>query len=89
MGCFVMAAWVLAFIFYMYIRITKTMDLGQYLAYGIYVLVVEVVIDSSWYARATLSSHCMRPSVSHKPPRPADGRRVARRRPTTCPCHSA
>ena len=42
MGCFVMVAWVLAFIFYMYIRITKTMDLGQYLAYGIYVLVVEV-----------------------------------------------
>ena len=47
MGCFVMAAWVLAFIFYMYIRITKTMDLGQYLAYGIYVLVVEVTHDSS------------------------------------------
>lgn len=42
LGCFVMAAWVVAFIFYMYIRITKTMDLGQYLAYGIYVLVVEV-----------------------------------------------
>jgi hypothetical protein len=41
-GCLVMICWVLAFIFYMYIRITKTMDLGQYLAYGIYVLVVEV-----------------------------------------------
>lgn len=47
-----MAAWVLAFIFYMYIRITKTMDLGQYLAYGIYVLVVEVTRDSRPCARA-------------------------------------
>ncbi len=37
-----MAFWFVAFIFYMYVRITKTMDLGPYLAYGIFVLVVEV-----------------------------------------------
>jgi cellulose synthase/poly-beta-1,6-N-acetylglucosamine synthase-like glycosyltransferase len=41
-GCSIMAFWFVAFIFYMYVRITKTMDLGPYLAYGIFVLVVEV-----------------------------------------------
>ncbi len=37
-----MAVWFIAFIFYMYVRIAKTMDLGAYLAYGIFVLFVEV-----------------------------------------------
>lgn len=58
MGCFVMVAWVLAFIFYMYIRITKTMDLGQYLAYGIYVLVVEVTYAAFFCPSQTGAAAC-------------------------------
>lgn len=42
-GCAIMAFFLVSFVFYMYIRITKTMDLGRYLAYGIYVLIVEVL----------------------------------------------
>jgi hypothetical protein len=41
-GCFTMAFWVISLVFYFYVRIAKTMDLGKYLAYGIFVLVVEV-----------------------------------------------
>lgn len=37
-----MGIWVICLIFYFYVRIAKTMDLGAYLAYGIFVLVVEV-----------------------------------------------
>lgn len=37
-----MVLWVISLIFYFYVRIAKTMDLGDYLAYGIFVLVVEV-----------------------------------------------
>ena len=40
-GSAIFTFFVLAFGFYLWVRITKTMDLGQYLAYGIYVLVVE------------------------------------------------
>ena len=38
-----MAVWVIALIFYLYVRITKTLDLGPYLAYGIFVLIVEIM----------------------------------------------
>lgn len=41
-GCITMGIWVVCLIFYFYVRITKTMDLGRYLAYGIFVLIVEV-----------------------------------------------
>ncbi len=37
-----MGIWFVAFCFYMYVRVAKTLDLGQYLAYGIFVLFVEV-----------------------------------------------
>ena len=37
-----MGIWVVCLIFYFYVRMAKTMDLGAYLAYGIFVLVVEV-----------------------------------------------
>jgi hypothetical protein len=40
-GSAIFTFFVLAFGFYLWVRITKTMDLGKYLAYGIYVLVVE------------------------------------------------
>ena len=33
----------LAFFFYMWVRITKTLDLGPYLGYGIFVLIVEIM----------------------------------------------
>ena len=42
MGSAIFTFFVLAFGFYLWVRITKTMDLGKYLAYGIFVLVVEV-----------------------------------------------
>ena len=35
--------YMLAFIFYMWVRITKTLDLGPYLGYGIFVLIVEIM----------------------------------------------
>ena len=41
-GCAIFAFFVIALGFYLWVRITKTLDLGAYLAYGIYVLVVEV-----------------------------------------------
>ena len=41
-GSAIFTFFVLAFGFYLWVRITKTMDLGKYLAYGIFVLVVEV-----------------------------------------------
>ena len=40
-GSAIFTFFVLAFGFYLWVHITKTMDLGHYLAYGIYVLVVE------------------------------------------------
>ena len=49
-GSAIFTFFVLAFGFYLWVRITKTMDLGKYLAYGIFVLVVEVR-----YADAMLS----------------------------------
>lgn len=69
-GCAVMIIWVVAFIFYMYVRIAKTMDLGQYLAYGIYVLIVEVLHHTLTRQSAsepsvpsgTSFSYCIEPS---------------------------
>jgi len=42
-GSLVVLFYTLAFIFYMWVRIMKTLDLGQYLGYGIFVLVVEIM----------------------------------------------
>ena len=42
-GTMLMVFYTLAFIFYMWVRITKTLDLGQYLGYGIFVLIVEIM----------------------------------------------
>ena len=41
MGTFVFTFYICAFGFYLWIRIAKTLDLGQYLPYGIFVLFVE------------------------------------------------
>lgn len=41
MGTSVFVFYICAFGFYLWIRITKTLDLGQYLPYGIFVLFVE------------------------------------------------
>ena len=41
MGTFVFVFYICAFGFYLWIRIAKTLDLGQYLPYGIFVLFVE------------------------------------------------
>lgn len=38
-----MVFYTLAFSFYMWVRITKTLDLGQFLGYGIFVLIVEIM----------------------------------------------
>ena len=41
-GSAIFTLFVCTFGFYLWVRITKTLDLGSYLAYGIFVLVVEV-----------------------------------------------
>ena len=41
MGTFVFVFYICAFGFYLWIRISKTLDLGQYVAYGVFVLFVE------------------------------------------------
>ena len=41
MGTSVFVFYICAFGFYLWIRIAKTLDLGQYLGYGIFVLIVE------------------------------------------------
>ena len=42
-GSMLVVFYTLAFAFYMWVRITKTLDLGQYLGYGIFVLIVEIM----------------------------------------------
>ncbi|CAL5228455.1 g11593 [Coccomyxa viridis] len=42
-GSMLMVFYTLAFSFYMWVRITKTLDLGQFLGYGIFVLIVEIM----------------------------------------------
>ena len=42
-GSMIVTFYTLAFFFYMWVRITKTLDLGQYLGYGIFVLIVEIM----------------------------------------------
>lgn len=41
MGTFVFVFYICAFGFYLWIRISKTLDLGQYVPYGVFVLFVE------------------------------------------------
>jgi endoglucanase len=43
MGCAVFFMYILALGFYLWVRITKTLDLGPYLSYGIIVLIVEML----------------------------------------------
>ncbi len=43
MGTSVFVFYICALGFYLWIRIAKTLDLGQYLGYGIFVLCVEVM----------------------------------------------
>jgi endoglucanase len=43
MGMSVFTFYICALGFYLWIRIAKTLDLGQYLGYGIFVLCVEVM----------------------------------------------
>ena len=43
MGMSAFIFYIIAFIFYMWIRISKTLDLGSALWYGIFVLVVEIM----------------------------------------------
>lgn len=43
LGCLVFFTYLLALGFYMWVRITKTLDLGPYLSYGIIVLIVELL----------------------------------------------
>ena len=42
-GCIVFFLYLCSFIFYLWIRISKTLNLGPYLAYGWYVLIVEIM----------------------------------------------
>ncbi len=42
-GTTVFSLWIFAFFFYMFIRVTKTLQLGSYIVYGIFVLGVEVL----------------------------------------------
>lgn len=42
-GCFCFAAYIVALCVYMYIRASKTLGLGGYLGYGLYVLGVEIL----------------------------------------------
>ena len=43
LGSSVFGIYIIAFCFYMWIRVTKTMDLGQFVAYGIAILVIEIM----------------------------------------------
>lgn len=38
-----MTIYCLAFCFYLYVRVTHTLDLGRFLPYGIFVLIVEIM----------------------------------------------
>ena len=38
-----MLVYCIALVFYLWVRITKTLDLGRYLPYGIFVLIVEIM----------------------------------------------
>jgi len=38
-----MLIYCVALVFYLWVRITKTLDLGRYLPYGIFVLIVEIM----------------------------------------------
>ncbi len=42
-GSAVMLVYCIALVFYLWVRITKTLDLGRYLPYGIFVLIVEIM----------------------------------------------
>jgi hypothetical protein len=42
-GSAVMLIYCIALVFYLWVRITKTLDLGRYLPYGIFVLIVEIM----------------------------------------------
>ena len=42
-GLAIMVVYALAFLFYMWVRVTKTLDLGRYLPYGILVLIIEIM----------------------------------------------
>ncbi len=42
-GSGVMLIYCIALVFYLWVRITKTLDLGRYLPYGIFVLIVEIM----------------------------------------------
>ena len=43
LGCIIFFLYIVAFIFYLWIRIAKTLNLGPYVAYGWYVLIVEIM----------------------------------------------
>ena len=43
LGSSVFFIYIVAFCFYMWIRVTKTLDLGQFIAYGIAILVIEIM----------------------------------------------
>lgn len=43
LGSLVFLIYLVAFCFYMWIRVTKTLDLGQFVAYGIAILVIEIM----------------------------------------------
>ena len=43
LGCIVFFLYLCSFIFYLWIRISKTLNLGPYVAYGWYVLLVEIM----------------------------------------------
>ncbi|KAK9857954.1 hypothetical protein WJX84_008696, partial [Apatococcus fuscideae] len=43
LGSSVFFIYLVAFCFYMWIRVTKTLDLGQFVAYGIAILVIEIM----------------------------------------------
>ncbi|KAK9804363.1 hypothetical protein WJX72_009368 [[Myrmecia] bisecta] len=42
-GCFMVFIFLVTLCFYLWVRITKTLDLGKYLPYGIFILVVEMM----------------------------------------------
>ena len=43
LGCVVFFVYLCSFVFYLWIRVAKTLDLGPYVAYGWYVLIVEMM----------------------------------------------
>ena len=70
-GSAIMAIYVLAFLFYMWVRVTKTLDLGRYLPYGVLVLIIEIMgATTTLLYGVNLLRHPVNPPAPEDPQNP-------------------